>query len=166
MVELEKTEEARRPIDLTRSDSGVSGPALARAHMEPGALLAEGVHYPAEDVTVVAVLRGRIFLAAGIYLKLGCQFETYDPKRQPFVRPRTRYTVLVDSVINTGHTLAGLLRPDMLVACGVINRSAVPLFEQQLLTVRVSDNAFVGSEVKVQSGGRGPDTTMRLFNQL
>jgi len=72
----------------------------------------------------------------------------------------------VDSVINTGETILGIMEPDMLVACCVINSQAVPLFENRLYTVRVSQNSFVGSNVKVQCGDRGPDTTMRLFNQL
>lgn len=54
----------------------------------------------------------------------------------------------------------------MAVACCVINENAVPLFEKQLYTVRVSANSFVGSAVKKQVRTAGPDTTMRLFNLL
>ena len=35
-----------------------------------------------------------------------------------------------------------------------------------LTSVRISTNSFVGIEVKAQKGNKGPDTTMRLFNQL
>ena len=56
--------------------------------------------------------------------------------------------------------------PDMLIASCVINEQAVSSFKNQLYTVRVSKNSFVGSNIKKQEGGKGPDTTMRLFNLL
>ena len=45
-------------------------------------------------------------------------------------------------------------------------RLAAEEFGRNLYTVRVSDNFFVGSAQKTQTGTKGPDTTMRLFNQL
>lgn len=69
-------------------------------------------------------------------------------------------------VINTGKTMVHLIDDDVKVACCVINDKAVPLFDDKLYTVRVSTNSFVGSAVKTQKGNKGPDTTMRLFNQL
>ena len=97
---------------------------------------------------------------------MGCRFQTYDPKHERFVRPETKNVILVDSVINTGKTLFEILDPDMKVACCVINEQAVPMFDDILYTVRVSKNSFVGKNVKKQEGKVGPDTTMRLFNQL
>lgn len=38
--------------------------------------------------------------------------------------------------------------------------------DNYLYTVRVSSNSFVGSDIKKQTGNKGPDTTMRLFNML
>lgn len=55
---------------------------------------------------------------------------------------------------------------DMNGACGVINENVVEKFKDQLYTIRVSQNSFVGSSTKIQKGERGPDTTMRLFNQI
>ena len=72
----------------------------------------------------------------------------------------------MDAVINTGKTIAEILEPDMAVACCVINETTVEQFANQLYVVRVSSNSFVGSDIKVQSGTKGPDTTMRLFNLL
>lgn len=54
----------------------------------------------------------------------------------------------------------------MHVACCVINEDAVPKFADRLFTVRVSSNFFVGRNVRKQEGKVGPDTTMRLFNQI
>lgn len=166
MFELEKSEEVQNLIAITKSDSGVSGPALAQAHMRLGSLLAEHLPVDPSDTTVVAMLRGGIFFAEGIYFKLGCQFQLYDPKNGGFVRPETKHVILVDSVINTGKTIHEILQPDMFIACCVINEQAVQSFEKHLYTVRVSKNSFVGSNVKKQSGSKGPDTTMRLFNLL
>ncbi len=166
MFELEKTDEVNELIAITKSNSGVSGPQLAKAHIRLGELLAENLLVDPKDTTVVAMLRGGIFFAEGIYFKLGCKFEVYDPKHGIFNRPKTKNVILVDSVINTGKTLREILEPDMLLASCVTNEGAVAEFGDNLYTVRVSSNSFVGSNIKKQSGSKGPDTTMRLFNQL
>ena len=166
MFELEKTDEVNELIAITKSNSGVSGPQLAKAHIRLGELLAENLLVDPKDTTVVAMLRGGIFFAEGIYFKLGCKFEVYDPKHGEFIRPSTGTVILVDSVINTGKTLKRILTPDMFLASCVINEGAVEEFGDRLYTVRVSKNSFVGSNVKEQKGNKGPDTTMRLFNQL
>lgn len=166
MFILKKNNEINKLIAIAKSGSGKSGPELAKAHMRLGELVAENMDYPADDTTVVAMMRGGIFFAEGIYFKIGCRFQLFDPKHEEFIRPDTRYVILVDSVINTGKTIKKVLTPDMMVACCVINESAVPLFEKQLYTVRVSANSFVGSAIRKQAGTIGPDTTMRLFNLL
>lgn len=167
MFELEKTDAIKKLIDLTKSDSGISGPQLAMAHMELGKLLGSRMtEFDSEDTTVVAMLRGGIFFAEGIYFSMGCKFQTYDPKHEVFERPKTKNVIIADSVINTGKTLLDILSPDMFVACCVINEQAVPLFNNQLFTVRKSKNFFVGSNIQKQSGNKGPDTTMRLFNTI
>ncbi len=167
MFELKKTEDICRLISITKSDSGISGPELAKAHIALGEALGDAVTaFDPSDTTIVAMLRGGIFFAEGMYFAMGCKMQTYDPKHESFVRPETKHVILVDSVINTGKTILEILEPDMAVACCVINEKAVPVFEDRLYTVRVSKNSFVGSEVVKQSGGRGPDTTLRLFNLL
>ena len=166
MFELEKSTEVQRLIDITKSSSGFSGPDLVRAHIELGRILSGKMPFPPEDTTVVAVLRSGLFFAEGIYLGLGCKFQLFDPKHEMFERPKTKYTVLADAVINSGKTLKGLVGPDIFVACCVINKGAVPLFDDRLFTVRTSSNSFVGGNVKKQEGTIGPDTTMRLFNLL
>lgn len=167
MFELKKTEEIKNLIDVTKSDSGISGPELAKAHIRLGmAMGGQITGLPPDDTTIVAMLRGGIFFAEGMYFAMGCKFQTYDPKHERFIRPETKNVILVDSVINTGKTLLKILDQDMKVACCVINEQAVPVFDDFLYTVRVSENSFVGKNVKKQVGKVGPDTTMRLFNQL
>lgn len=167
MFEIEKNDRIRELIAITKSDSGASGPLLAKTHMKLGALLGGSLSsLNPNDTTIVAVLRGGLFFAEGLYFKLGCKFEVYDPKREKFVRPKTKNVILVDSVINTGETIKKILEPNMFVACCVINEKAVPLFDKQLYTIRVSKNSFIGSNVTIQKGNKGPDTTMRLFNLI
>ncbi len=167
MFELEKNEEINNLIAITKSDSGISGPELAKAHIKLGKALGSQITgYVPEDTTIVAMLRGGIFFAEGMYFAMGCKFQTYDPKHEQFVRPETKNVILVDSVINTGKTIQKIMDPDIKVACCVINERAVPLFDDFLYAVRVSKNSFVGKNVKKQEGEVGPDTTMRLFNQL
>lgn len=167
MFELKKTEEINNLIDIAKSDSGISGPELVKAHIKLGMVLGSQITgLVPEDTTIVAMLRGGIFFAEGMYFAMGCKFQTYDPKYEQFVRPETKNVILVDSVINTGKTIMKILDQDMKVACCVINEQAVPMFDDFLYTVRVSKNSFVGKNVKKQEGKVGPDTTMRLFNQL
>ena len=167
MFELKKTEDVCRLISITKSDSGISGPELVKAHIALGEALGETMaDFDPVDTTIVAMLRGGIFFAEGMYFAMGCKLQTFDPKHETFVRPKTKNVILVDSVINTGKTILEILEPDMVVACCVINEKAVPMLEDRLYTVRVSKNSFIGSDVTKQSGSRGPDTTMRLFNLL
>lgn len=166
MYELELTDEARTLVDITKSDSGISGPDLAIAHMKLGSLLANMLPVDPKDTTVIAILRGGIFFAEGIYLTLGCKFQLYDPKYESFCAPATKSIILVDSVINTGETIKSIYQAGMLVACCVINEHTVNDFGDDLYTVRVSKNRFIGSNIKTQVGNRGPDTSMRLFNLL
>ena len=166
MFVLNRNYEVDKLISITKSNSGISGPELARAHMRLGELLSHNMEFPADDTTVVAIMRGGIFFAEGLYFGLGCRFMTYDPKHEEFVCPQTKHVILVDSVINTGKTIKEILKPTMTLACCVINEKVVPLFDEQLFTVRVSANSYIGSEVVKQQGGVGPDTTMRLFNYI
>ena len=166
MFELERTNDVQKLINITKSDSGISGPELIKAHIKLGEIMGQYIDLDSSDTTVVAMMRGGIFFAQGIYMSLGCRFMTYDPKYEKFVRPKTKNVLLVDSVINTGKTIKDILTPDMKVVCCVINEETVPILAEQLYTVRVSKNSFIGSNVKRKVGNKGPDTTMRLFNQI
>ena len=167
MFEIKRDERIEKLIAITKSDSGISGPLLVKAHVELGRALGEQIKGRfSQDTTVVAILRGGIFMATGLYYALGCRFDVYDPKKDKFIRPNTKNVILVDSVINTGKTIEEISGPDISIACCVINEKAVEKFKDRLYTVRVSKNSYVGDNTKVQKGNRGPDTTMRLFNQI
>jgi len=166
LIELNKNQKINELIEISKSNSGVSGPKLAMAHIELGRLLAKEMNFNPNDTTVVAILRGGIFFAQGIYFELGCKFTIYDPKHEEFILPNTKNVIIVDSVINTGNTIKKIFKPGVYIACCVINENAVNIFDDYLYTVRVSKNSFVGSEISKQEGNKGPDTTMRLFNQI
>lgn len=167
MFVIEKNKRINELIAITKSDSGISGPELAKAHIELGSYLSEAFSdCDATDTTIVAIMRGGIFFAEGLYLSLGCKFETFDPKLQEYKRPKTKNVIIVDSVINTGNTINKLIDDNTKVACCVINENAVQKFEKQLYTIRISSNSFVGGNVQKQTGKLGPDTTMRLFNLI
>ena len=167
MFVLNQTDEVKRLIAITKSDSGISGAKLREAHRRLGHLIGEAfASLNPADTTVVAMLRGGIFFAEGIASAMDCRMDMYNPKYETFVRPATKNVILADSVINTGKTVVEIYAPDMMVACCVINEKAVPLFRDNLYAVRVSSNSFVGAAQKTQTGTKGPDTTMRLFNQI
>lgn len=167
LFEIEKNDRINELIAITKSNSGISGPILAQAHMELGEYLADAfIDLDPKETTIVAMLRGGLFIAEGMYFRLGCKFQTFNPKTDKFIRPKTKNVILVDSVINTGKTISDILEPDMYVACCVINQKAVSIFDNQLYTIRVSENSYVGAELLQQIGNKGPDTTMRLFNLI
>ena len=78
MFELEHTEEVSRLISITKSDSGISGPALANAHIYLGKLLAKHLPVEPNNTTVVAMMRGGMFFAQGIYFELAKRMLFFD----------------------------------------------------------------------------------------
>ena len=99
MFELEKTAEVKQLIQITKSNSGISGPDLAQAHIKLGQLLAAHMDFEPKDTTVVAIMRGGLFFAQGLYFQLRCKFQTYNPRHEVFQCPKTPNIILVDAVI-------------------------------------------------------------------
>ncbi|RAX55330.1 hypothetical protein CCY99_01125 [Helicobacter sp. 16-1353] len=177
MFEIKKTKRINRLIDITKSDSMVVGAKLALAHMQLGYLLGRQMSgFKPSETTIIAILRGGIFFAEGIYFKLNCRFEICDPKSDDLIIPATKNIILVDSVINTGKTIERIYQKihmenrqkNIYVASCVVNKKALEniTFKENLYTIRVSNNSFVGSNITKQNGDIGPDTTMRLFNEF
>ena len=81
LFELKKTKEVEQLIAITKSDLGISGPELAKAHIRLGELLAENIDLDPADTTVVALLRGGIFFAQGIYFNPSTLIDRLPARR-------------------------------------------------------------------------------------
>ena len=139
MFELKTIEDIDDLIDITKSDSGVQGVDLKNAHIRLGQKLAEYIEVESKDMTIVAVMRGGIFFAEGIYDvlgKKGAKFDVVFPGVEKYERPQSKYILIVDSVINTGKTIDPLIDEDTYLACNVINEKAVNKYFDRLYAVR------------------------------
>ncbi len=84
MFELEKSPEVQRLIQITKSDSGISGPVLAQAHIKLGQLLAAQMDFVPKDTTIVAIMRGGLFLRKGFTFNLDTNSRYMPPSTGPF----------------------------------------------------------------------------------
>ena len=163
-------------VEITKSDSGINGNRLAKAHFELGNKISRYFSsIPENDTTVISFERSGHFFADGIYMNFNGRFESYNSKIQDFPQLKTKNVVLVDGVINNGKSMLATIDKieqqsrdiKITIVANVINKDAVELFNvYDLFVVRVSDNKFTGSNVRTQVGNIGPDTADRLFNQL
>lgn len=159
----------------SKSNSGLTGNQLAEVHERIGELIGERIAktYDPREITLVALMRGGMFFARGIFRKLNCRFQLFDPQRSTVddLDVPTRIVILADSVINTGERLLkiceSLHNRDVIVAAGVIQSESLCKFSRVPLYVfRASTNRFVGARCKTQKGLIGPDTSDRLFNYI
>ena len=77
--------------------------------------------------------------------------------------------IVADAVVNSGKTIIQitneLKNKQVIVATNVISDKYLDnLKEFDIFTTRISNHSFKGESVKVVSGGKGPDTGERLFN--
>lgn len=165
-----------RLIQITKSDSGISGNRLAQAHYELGKIIARYVSwYEENETTIVCFERSGRFFADGLYSAFNGVFESYNSKFQGFPIIKTKNVILVDGVINSGKTILDSIEKikkntkveNIIIATNVINVDALTLFaDYKIIAVRKSENKFIGAKIKKQEGNKGPDTSERLFNQL
>ena len=162
-------------ISVCKSNSGVNGNRLAAAHMRLGQRLGQVLasKYPSRNTAVLVLDRGGRFFGDGVYSSFGGVFYPYNPACEKIPEMIHERIVIVDSVINSGKSVLKLIadlkeaKPnrDIVVVSNVVQKEALKLFsEYMLLTVRVSENSFVGKRQAVQKGKSGPDTADRLFN--
>lgn len=173
----EGDEAIARDIAVCKSSSGINGSRLAKAHFNLGYQLGccIGRMLPNKNVPVLVLERGGRFFGDGLYIGFGGKFYPYNPKKDILPMFDTNLVLIVDSVINTGESILGLIKklkehnPQVKVclATNVIQKEALSKFtEHALFTIRVSDNKFVGKRQKKQIGNSGPDTADRLFNLM
>lgn len=166
---------ASRDMATCKSSSGAWGKELRSAHyrlgLEVGRIIAESV--PEESFATVIMMRSGLPFGQGITDALDCPefFQCGDDNllvqeiRSCGCSDRT--LIIVDGVINTGATMTRTLESlegmKVIVASNVISSkckidAAIPVF-----AARVSDNSFKGARQWQIFGGRGPDTSDRLF---
>ncbi len=163
-------------IALCKSDSGVQGAPLAAAHLrlgqQLGAVMAGQI--PAQDTAIWVLERGGRFFGDGLYAAFGGVFYPVHPRGALPACPHAR-VVLVDSVINTGKSLVGMIahikaqHPDVevFIATNVIQQDALErLAAYKIYAIRASQNSFVGKHQGRQTGASGPDTAQRLFHYI
>jgi len=177
--------------DQTRRED-VRGPALARVHREIGRLLAADVAralelesvairhptgvstgvrvVPGGEPILLALMRAGLFLAEGLWEALGAaSLVPYhgDTAELSDVPVTGRLVVVIDSVINTGRSIRGLLgaldahRPRRRVVATLVGYR--PTMEE--LTVDYPDVDFVAARLSDRSyvGRASTDTGSRLF---
>lgn len=163
-------------IEITKSNSRISGNRLAKVHLELGKELCRYLSsFTENDTTIISLERSGHFLADGVYMGFDCRFETYNSNLQSLPEIKTKNVVLVDGVINSGKSMLKTIHEieecypntKISVVAGVVNVEALSLFAlYNFIAVRISKNKFIGSNVQIQNGDIGPDTAERLFNQL
>ena len=162
---------------VCKSTSGINGSKLAEAHMMLGKKLGEVIRelVPSTDTAVIVLERGGRFFGDGLYTGFGGTFYSYDPKTDSLPNITQSKAIIVDSVINTGKSVIGIINmlkksaPDIeiYIAVNVIQKDALELFKaHKIFAVRTSSNSFVGSRQFAQKDGKGPDTADRLFNYI
>ena len=161
--------------EASKSSSGISGNALSNIHEQLGERLGQilNENYNDSQTTMICLLRGGLFLAAGIYRKFNCKFLLFNPNHDSItdLTIDTDNVLLVDSVINSGETLLRMIHhlkdKNVIIAAGVIQRESLRKFcEYPTYLCRVSNNKFKGVRSKIQVGLYGPDTSDRLFNLI
>jgi len=172
--DVEEYKKIKEYIAITKSDSGINGNKLAKAHFELGGKLVKYFSkLKPNETTIVSFERSGHFLADGIFMNFDARFVTYNSKFQDFPKVQTKNVILVDGVINNGNTILKAIEKiqqqnfsiNIFIATNVINKDALIKFNAfNLVAVRSSSNKFVGSNVKKQIGNVGPDTSDRLFN--
>ena len=164
-------------VAVCKSNSGISGARLAEAHFRLGRRLGEQIRelVPSVDAAVIVLERGGRFFGDGLYMGFGGTFYSVDPKKDDLPEIRQGTAVIVDSVINTGRSVLGIISAlkmseryiEIYIAANVIRDKAMELLSgYKVFTVRTSKNCFVGSCQAVQKDGKGPDTADRLFNYI
>ena len=173
-----RSEAVKSDIATCKSSSGSHGRNLRLAHYRLGEMVGEAIRRDlrsAEFVTVVLMRSGLPF-GQGIADALDCpelffHGNVADLKEAIATGGYTdRVIVLADGVINTGGTvnrIVGELDGIRTVAAANVISSRCKLDSSMpIYAARVSDNSYVGARQWEQTGGKGPDTSDRLFETL
>lgn len=164
-------------ISVCKSNSGINGALLAKAHFVLGQAIGEKIvaFLPNKNTAVLVLERGGRFFGDGLYTKFGGTFYAYNSKESEQPNIFQDNIIIVDSVINSGKSVlevteklkAANPNAEIFIAVNVIQKNAIELLcDHKIFAVRISENSFVGSRQNSQKNGKGPDTADRLFNLI
>ena len=168
-------------IARCKSDSGVNGANLRKAHQRVGEIMARKLCQESDKFAVLALMRAGVPYAMGIAdgleaagKKVAIFFIEKDIDGNVIEGIKDRRVLVVDAVVNSGETLSKILNklpPDSIIITTVVPESIpLKLFEilkrNRLFTVRISPNRYKGEKVARINDGKGPDTGDRLFGTM
>ena len=168
-------------IAKCKSDSGVSGAKLRKAHQRLGELMARKLCEEGDKFAVLALMRAGVPYAMGMAdgleatgKKVAIFFIEKDINESVVEGIRDKKVLIVDAVVNSGETLSKILNKlplDSIITTTVIPENIpLKLFEilkrNRLFTVRISSNRYKGEKVVRIENGKGPDTGDRLFGTM
>lgn len=176
LTETRTNESINQLIATCKSDSHAVGTVLRKAHYQLGHELASSYKTDFCNSIAVCFMRGGLPFSMGIADALDCPVLFFDDKNCPDFfqqekdKLKGKQVILIDSVINSGKGMLKAIEnlngisSDVAILTNVLCYKATEKFTgYKTYTVRISGNSFKGSDVKIQSGNKGPDTGDRLF---
>lgn len=157
------------------SSSGVCGSKLREAHyylgQEVAKLIAEDCFVQNKDIALLVMMRAGLPFGLGIadILDKNNNVEVMFSPLKEMDFSKFDFVLIADAVINTGKTIFENLKhinnKNIIIVTNVLSEKNIDAFEKMTVyTTRISKHSYKGSDTKVISNGKGPDTGDRLFN--
>lgn len=173
-------EESKANIAICKSDSGVEGRKLRKAHYDLGMSVAKLIKedYPNDEFVVVIMMRSGLCFGQGIADYFDCPElfydESYTKKFETEFYGNFKYKdkiiILVDGVVNSGKSMkeitAKMVGYNTVIATNVISSKFNVDYIHPIYATRISGRSFVGAKQQTISNGKGPDTSDRLFKNM
>lgn len=179
-----KSPELADLISLCRSNSGISGKRLRKAHERLGNLIAPSLVNTTQHqrFTVLIMMRAGQPFGQGIADELEQMgYETAVLfvgdnviREQDYPSLDNRELIIADSVVNSGKSVCKVIDQLRLYDCTAHYQIATTVMPESAVnesrftntdihTVRLSKNRYEGAKVNNVANGKGPDTGDRLF---
>lgn len=157
------------------SSSGVCGSKLREVHyylgQEVAKLIAEDYFVQNKDIALLVMMRAGLPFGLGIadILDKNNNVEVMFSPLKEMNFSKFDFVLIADAVINTGKTIFENLKhinnKNIIIVTNVLSEKNIDAFEKMTVyTTRISKHSYKGSDAKVISNGKGPDTGDRLFN--
>lgn len=172
--------EAIENIRICKSDSGIEGLKLRKAHYDLGNEVAKLIKadYPSSEFVVIIMMRSGLCFGQGIVDYFDCSEVFYDDssiekfEKEFYGNPnyKDKQIILVDGVINSGKSMKEIISKmngyKTIIATNVISSKFSVDYIHPIYATRISGRSFVGAKQHTISNGKGPDTSDRLFKNM